>query len=791
MPKVAKYILIGFAVLLVLVAAGIVVIVSTFDPNAYKAQIISLVRQQTQRTLAIPGDIKLIFFPNIKLELGLASLSERNVSTRFASVENVKVAFALLPLLSRRLIVDRIDISGLAVALRREKDGSSNYDDLLDHQEGSAQTVRFNIRSVTITNGKISFEDRMTQRKVEIEELNVQTGRIANAVPGDARLNGRVRSSSPQIDVNLAVKTKFNFDLERKRYAVDALEGQLKGVALGYTDLLMNVGGNADLHADARQLGLGGLTLAVTGKQGGEPFALSLEALRLVMIGNQLNGGNVSGTARLSPGGRTVDIIFTLPSLEGTWQAILLPALTLAATFKDASIEAKVSLAGDLVVHLNQLLFSSPALTATLSGKRGTTIMAGTVSGGITADLRSGRIDLPDIAIDSTLPNPGGGATKLIAYGSAAAELNSQNVMASLQGKLDESRFDATFGLAGFSPTAYTFDISVDKLDADRYRARTPADGAAASGKDNPGPDGQPDKPDKPDRPMDLSALSQLQASGHLRIGSFKAENIQFANLQLSLKAGGGRLDIEPLTASLYGGLMNGSLGMVVAAPVKFSMRQSLSGINLGLLMKDAIGKEPVEGRGNVTLDVTTEGSLVAQLKRNLNGKLRIELRDGAVKGFDIGQAIRSARNRVGTLRGDAPAQAGTGTVAERSDFSELKGSFRVIQGLARSEDLRAKSPLLRVAGSGNVDIGEDRLDFSIKATIVPTLQGQGGPELQALKGLTVPVRLSGPFTSISYEVDFTGMTESLVRKHLDKQKEMVKSRLELQLQEQLRKLFK
>ena len=373
---------------------------------------------------------------------------------------------------------------------------------------------------------------------------------------------------------------------------------------------------------------------------------------------------------------------------------------------------------------------------------------------------------------------------KLVASGSAVAELNPHNIKASLRGKLDESRFDATLGRAGFSPTAYTFDISVDKLDADRYRVRTPADAKAASGKDNSGPAG------KLDEPMDLSALSQLQASGHLRVGSFKAQNIQLANLQLSLKAGGGRFDIEPLTASLYGGSMNGSLGMVIAAPVKFSVRQSLSGINLGPLLNDAIGKDPVEGRGNVMLDVTTEGSLVAQLKRNLNGKLRIELRDGAVKGFDIGQAIRSARNRVGALRGDALAQVGTGTVAERSDFSELKGRFRIVRGVARSEDLWGKSPLLRVAGSGNVDIGEDRLDFLIKATIVPTLQGQGGLELQALKGLTVPIRLSGPFSSIGYQVDFSGMTESLVRKHLDKQKEMVKSRLELQLREQLRKLF-
>ena len=784
MSKAAKYFLLGLAVLLVVVAGGIAFIAATFDANAYKPQIIALVKEQKQRTLTIPGDIRLSFFPKISADLGRVSLSERNASAQFASVESAKVSLALLPLLSRQLIVDRVEIRGLSVALRRDKGGATNYDDLLAKQESSGQTIRFDIRGVTVANGRIALDDQMAQRKIEIAELNLQTGRIANAMPGNAQLTARVRSSSPQIDASLALKTKFSFDLERKRYAVDALEGELKGTALGLTDLLVNVAGNADLQTEARQFGFAGLKLSVTGKQGGQPLALSLEAPKLTMAGDQLNGGKVSGLARLSPGGRNVNLTFALPSFEGTRQAFRLPAVTVAATLKDASTEANASLAGSLAGDFDQLLFSSPALTATLSGKQGATTIAGTVSTAITANLQSGRVDLPGIAIDVTLPNPGGGAMKLAASGSAVAELNQQNVSARLRGKLDESSFDATLGLAGYSPAAYTFDIDVDKLDADRYRARTPVGATAAPGKDKPGPAGQPEKP------IDLSALRQLQASGNLRVGGLKAENIRLANLRLSMKASGGKLDINPLSASLYGGTMSGSAGVVATAPAKFSVRQSLSGIDLGPLLKDAIGKDPVEGRGNVMLDVTTEGGLVAQLKKNLNGKLRIELHDGAVKGFNIGQAIRSARSRVGELRGDAPAQSGTGSAAEKSDFSELSGSFNIVRGIARNDDLRAKSPLLRVDGSGNVDIGEDRLDYLVKATIVSTLQGQGGPELQALKGLTVPVRLSGPFTSIGYKVDFSGIAEDLVRKQLDSRKDEIRGRVEEQLKGKLKGLF-
>ncbi|RZA27476.1 MAG: AsmA family protein [Proteobacteria bacterium] len=282
---------------------------------------------------------------------------------------------------------------------------------------------------------------------------------------------------------------------------------------------------------------------------------------------------------------------------------------------------------------------------------------------------------------------------------------------ARLRGKLDDSSFDATLGLVGYAPAAYTFDIDVDKLDADRYRARTPV--GAAQGKARPA--------DQPEKPIDLSALRLLQASGNLRVGSLKAENIRLFNLRMSMKAGGGQLDINPLSVSLYGGTMTGAAGVVAATPAKFPVRQSLSGINLGPLLNDAIGKDPVEARGAVMLDVTTEGGLVAQLKKNLNGKVEVALRDGAVKGFNIGQIIRTARSRIGELRGTVPAQSGTGSAAEKSDFSELTGSFNIVRGIARNQDLRAKSPLLRVEGAGNIDIGEDRLDYLVKTTIVST----------------------------------------------------------------------
>ena len=68
------------------------------------------------------------------------------------------------------------------------------------------------------------------------------------------------------------------------------------------------------------------------------------------------------------------------------------------------------------------------------------------------------------------------------------------------------------------------------------------------------------------------------------------------------------------------------------------------------------------------------------------------------------------------------------------------------------------KSPFLRVTGAGDVNIGADSLDYVVKTAIVGTMAGQGGKELGELKGFTVPVRVSGPYTAMKYKVELSQM---------------------------------
>lgn len=82
-----------------------------------------------------------------------------------------------------------------------------------------------------------------------------------------------------------------------------------------------------------------------------------------------------------------------------------------------------------------------------------------------------------------------------------------------------------------------------------------------------------------------------------------------------------------------------------------------------------------------------------------------------------------------------------------------MKASFKISNGVAHNEDLAMKSPFVRVSGKGDIDVGNDSLDYLVKATLAGTTEGQGGKD--NVGGLTIPVRLSGPFTNLKFKLDF------------------------------------
>jgi AsmA protein len=170
-------------------------------------------------------------------------------------------------------------------------------------------------------------------------------------------------------------------------------------------------------------------------------------------------------------------------------------------------------------------------------------------------------------------------------------------------------------------------------------------------------------------------------------------------------------------------------------------------------------------------------------MKKAVNGNLSLNLADGAVKGINIAKKLRDAQGLLGK------SQTQSANQSEKTDFSELRATFKVAGGVAHNDDLSLKSPLLRLSGNGDINIGNDTMNYLAKATLAKTLEGQGGKD--NVGGITVPVRISGPFTDLKYTLDFGAMVGEVAKQKVEAKKEEVKARVKDQLQNSLKGLFR
>jgi len=321
--------------------------------------------------------------------------------------------------------------------------------------------------------------------------------------------------------------------------------------------------------------------------------------------------------------------------------------------------------------------------------------------------------------------------------------------------KLDESNVKGKLGIARATQPSYSFDLAIDRINLDRYLASSETKKPEA-GKQEPPKKEEAAK----DAPVDLSGLKGLNAQGQLQVGALQVQGLKLSRLKAQLKAAGGRAEISPHSASLYEGELSGALSLDGNAN-RIALKETFSNVSIGPLLRDVAHQDRLEGKGNVALELAAAGATASAMKRSLAGTAKVRLRDGAIKGIDIAGLLRKARAAAGRQSGQAADSK------ESTDFSELSASFSIKDGVAHNEDLDVKSPLLRIGGSGDIDIGRSAINYVVKASVVGTTS------------LTVPVKLAGPLDAMKYEVDYRAVAGDLAKSKVgDKVRDRLKGLL-------------
>ena len=373
----------------------------------------------------------------------------------------------------------------------------------------------------------------------------------------------------------------------------------------------------------------------------------------------------------------------------------------------------------------------------------------------LSGDIKTQQFNLSDlrVAVNATgdkLPNK---SVNSEMKGRVQLDNLQESLQANFAGGLLQSQIKAKVGVKGFANPAIKFDVALDQLDADLYLPKSDSKSTASTSQ-------------QPEQPLDLTALKTLNLEGSLRIDSLKAANVKVAKLRVGVKVRNGQVNISPLSANLYQGSTAGKI-TVNANTSSFTINQQLKGIDVEPLLKDAaeLELELAEGKGNILLDLSTQGATVSALKKALNGNVSVNLTNGAIKGINLTKLVEGVQN----LSKDTRSQTLGVDKSEKTEFSEFKANFRVKNGVAHNDDLAMKSTVLRLTGNGDIDVGNDSMDYNANVILAKTPQGRTA---------TLPVIVSGPFDALKFKVNYGALFVDAAKQKIKAKKEEVTAKV-------------
>jgi len=729
-------------IVLIVAAAALVTLVVVVDPNDYKQEISSQVEKATGRKLVLDGDIGLSVFPWVALELGPLSLSnaEGFTADSFARVDAAEVRIKLMPLLKKQLVMDTVVLDGLVLNLEKNNAGETNWGDLVAGDEAtepgskagdkpdigsSTGLTEISIAGVKLTNASILWSDATTSENYRLENLNLSTEPLIPGKPTAIDVNFDFISQKPRVEVGISLNTRVSagFDSQQYKLADIHFSAQAKGSGLPFSKAVIAFTGDINTDMVKQLVTVDGLALTAKANKGEQVIDASLSTQVSTDIASQKTvlkafELSVGITDPALPGGKADLLLTTDISADMQQQTMTLSAL--AVKIHDLLINGHI--------QASKILSDNPGFDGRVGVKPfNFRQLAGQLAIELPPMADSSSLELVQVQTDFT------GSTRSF----SAKQLDIT---------LDKSKLRGQLAVNDFTNPVIDFKLALDEIDIDRYlppentqkTSSTPPPTVTAKATDNEFP---------------LDSIRQINTKGTLDIGKLTVNGTHSEKIHLEINASSGLIKLHPLSANLYQGMYQGNISLDARGRVlKFALNHNLKNVQIGPLLKDLTGDDRISGTANNRIKLRGSGATVDQIKHTLSGNGQFSFTDGAVKGINIADSIRRAE---AALKGETlpPSDAPL-----KTDFSSLTGSFTAEKGTISNKDLLAKSPLLRINGAGKIDLPTEAIDYGLKVTVVGTYEGQGGRDLSDLKGLTIPVKITGDFDNPKPTVDLANL---------------------------------
>ncbi|MFQ5566129.1 MAG: AsmA family protein [Paracoccaceae bacterium] len=716
MRRALKY-LVAF---LGLVVVAIIAAVLLIPRERIVALAADQVREATGRELTLAGELSPSFWPVLGVRTGPVTLSNADwgEASNMVSASAAEIGVELVPLFAGEIKVTTLRLVDPSVALEMDGDGRANWvfgDAPARHGGGSdgvaGELPEISLPEAVISNGRISFRDARSGRRIELAALDLTAGLESLDTPlrldGSGLWNGERTTFEAFIDTPAAAMEGDRTSV-RVVLASDPASFSFDGdLQIDEDAALPLVNGtiSADLPSPSAALAWATGTRAPAG-------LADLGAVKLDATVTATQAAlRLAATGSAGYKGRTVGFDLKADGAEG-WldrQAFTVAASGGSDGLFQASFSGPVS-AG-----------AAPAaegpLKLTVSDLRGLAEWAG----GAALDAPAGVLE--SASLDAHLALKGADRIDL----------------AGLTLRLDRTTMtgDASLNTGGARPMI-TARLNSGPLDLSPFMAGGSGGGAGG------GASGQGWSTE----PLDLSALRAVDARVAIRAEAVDLGDIEIGRSDIDARLNDGRLDMTIDRVDAYGGAMTGTIVLLAGEEAQISTDLTISAVQLRPLLNALAGFDSLEGLGAFRIRVDGRGRSMDALMKSLDGQGALDLSDGAILGLNLAAMVRNL--------------TGQGGAGQRTDFSAVAGTFDITDGVLHNTDFSFLGPLLRVIGAGTVDIGRQAQNFRLEPTAVGSLTGQGGALDEAGLGI-FPILVTGTWSNPSFRPDLTAAVEGLL----------------------------
>ncbi|WP_029585827.1 AsmA family protein [Bradyrhizobium sp. URHD0069] len=389
---------------------------------------------------------------------------------------------------------------------------------------------------------------------------------------------------------------------------------------------------------------------------------------------------------------------------------------------------------------------------ATIGGDRQIKITGGARAGehplkfAISATAPAPPVGRQNIPVELTFEAPS--ALQATLSAKAEVRLNGPIVLINgVSGALGDSAFNGWASVDVASKPLVKLDLDFQRLSL----AMSKAPAASGSQESQGSKDSQGSRPWS-NASIDVTGLNYVDAQVRISAAELNIGDARFAPVAIDAAIDGGVLKTSFPNLGTYGGQVSGQLTVDASSGnPSYALSSDLTGVRALPLLRSTADFDKIDGKLQAKIAVRSSGLSQRAIMSNLNGTVFANFQDGAIRGLNVAQMIRSLTS--GTLSGWQEGREQT------TDLTQLSASFRIEKGQATTTDLTLVGPLVRMTGGGTIDLGGKTLAMRVEPQLVMTTEGQG--RTSDPLGLGIPVVIDGPWAEPRIYPDIAGVLDN------------------------------